>query len=68
MNGFEIPREQMEAGREAYEDALNRCSRGRHPEDQVTSQWDYYGNPDVPGGTVTFRTYCCGFCGEEWSE
>lgn len=68
MRGFDIPREQIEAGYEAYEDQLNRCARGDHPKDQVTEQPDYYGNPDVPGGTVNFTTYSCHFCGQEWSK
>lgn len=68
MRGFEIPREELEAGWEAYEDQLNKCARGLHPEDHVSEQSDYYGDPQVPGGTVTFTTYSCRFCGGEWSK
>jgi hypothetical protein len=68
FDGFDIPREQLESAREAHEDQLNKCARGNHPQDHVKWVWDYYGNPDVPGGTVTFKTYSCHFCGQEWSN
>lgn len=67
FGGFNIPREQLESAREAHEDQLNRCARGEHPKDQVSESWDYYGDPQVPNGTVTFKTFSCRFCGQEWA-
>lgn len=67
FGGFDIPREQREAAQEEYEDTLRRCASGQHPEQHVSFTWDWYGNPEVPGGTVTFKVYTCGFCYQEWA-
>ena len=64
MRGFDIPREQLEAGWEAYEDELARCARGEHSD--VSEQWAVEGNPDVPNGSVTFKVRTCRACGAEF--
>lgn len=39
-----------------------RCDHDWSPE------WDWWGDPDVPGGTQTWRVYRCHRCGAECGE
>jgi hypothetical protein len=65
MRGFDIPREQLEAGWEAYEDQLARCARCDHA--AISEELATYGSPDVPNGEVTYKVRTCRVCGEEWT-
>ncbi len=67
FGGFDIPREQLEAGYEAYEDQLNKCARGEHSPQHVSFEWSYEGSLDVPNGTRDFKVYHCSFCHAEWT-
>jgi hypothetical protein len=53
MRGFDIPREQLEAGWDAYEDQLAKCAQDDH--DWRKGEW-------VEDGGVTCRLHTCRAC------
>ena len=60
VRGFDRPREELEAAREAEEDRQNACERGEHDFKNVS---DWEGDPDVINGTRTFHYKECRYCG-----
>jgi hypothetical protein len=52
---------------EEYEAQHAACARGEHGRDNVTEEWAYEGDPDVPNGVVTFKVVTCHVCGHEWA-